>query len=183
MDLVGAQLRSCKKVRQIALLLRCEKIIRRTREWEDGKIVLEKKWEEIAPRSNWKLQLKKTPACHWILKKSGYKKRHKFLDKKSEKNMIQDGRVTLKLLTPPPPRTKTKDLFINSRFNCFKIFTASAQSFLRPFQPTLDDRKKVNFSEEPQRRPYTIINFPSNQHCHSLRVFSQFWEQGRIAGG
>ena len=30
---------------------------------------------------------------------------------------------------------------------------------------------------------YTTINFPSSQNCHSLRRFSQFWEQRKTAGG
>ena len=40
-----------------------------------------------------------------------------------------------------------------------------------------DQKKgKVNFWKEPQRRPYTIINFPCSQNCHSLYSFSQFWQ-------
>ena len=47
---------------------------------------------------------------------------------------------------------------------------------------TKSGRKEKNstFEREPQRRPYTIINFPSSQNCHSLHAFSQFWEQERI---
>ena len=44
------------------------------------------------------------------------------------------------------------------------------------------DRKKgekVYFWKEPQRRPYTITNFPSSQNCHSIL----FWKNGRIASG
>ena len=82
-----------------------------------------------------------------------------------------------------PCRTKTKDLFINVRFTHFTVFTVGVKSFFRPFEPRLEERKKVNFWKEPQRCPYTIINFLSSQNFHSLRAFSQFWEQGRIAGG
>ena len=57
-----------------------------------------------------------------------------------------DSRVTLKLLTLPPPfRTKTKDLFTNLRFNYFKVFIVGVGSFFRPFQPSPEERKKVNF--------------------------------------
>ena len=83
----------------------------------------------------------------------------------------------------PPSRTKTKDLSINLRFNYFKVFTVEVESFFRPFKSRQEDGKKVNFWKEPQHRPFTIINFPSSQNYHSLRAFSQFWEQGRIASG
>ena len=83
----------------------------------------------------------------------------------------------------PPSRTKTKDLLINLRFNCFKVFTEGVEFFFGPVEPSSEERKKVNFQKESQRRPYTIINFPSSQNCHSLRAFSQFWEQGRIVDG
>ena len=43
--------------------------------------------------------------------------------------------------------------------------------------------KKSKFRKEPQLRPYTFIDFPSSQNCHSLCAFSEFWEQGRRAGG
>ena len=84
---------------------------------------------------------------------------------------------------PPLSRTETKDLFLDLRFNCSKVFTVKVESFSKPFQPRLKERKKLNFWKEPQRRPYTMVNFPSSQNCHSLRAFSQFWEEGRIAGG
>ena len=43
--------------------------------------------------------------------------------------------------------------------------------------------EKLKFRRELQRRPYTIINFPPSQNCHSLQAFSQFWKHDRIAGG
>ena len=97
---------------------------------------------------------------------------------------IKDTKVTLKLLThPPPSRMETKDSFINLKLNYFKAFTLRIESFFEPLKPRSEKRNKVNFREEPQRRSYTIINFPSSQNCHSLRTFSQFREQGRTAGG
>ena len=90
-------------------------------------------------------------------------------------------RATLKLSTPFP--NKNERFFVNSKINCFKVFTEEVLSFLKPFRPSPEERKKVNFCKEPQRRPHPIINFPSRQNCHSLRAFSQFWEQGRITGG
>ena len=63
------------------------------------------------------------------------------------------------------------------RFNYFKVITVEVESFFRPFQPRPEERKKLNFWKEPQRRPHTIINFLSSQNRHSLRAFSQFWEQ------
>ena len=85
-------------------------------------------------------------------------------------------RVTLKLLTlpPPPERTKTKDLFIKLRCNCFRVSTVGVGSFFKPVEPRLKEREKLNFSKEPQRRPSTMINFRPSQNCHSLRTFSQF---------
>ena len=83
----------------------------------------------------------------------------------------------------PSSRTKTKDLFINLRSNCFMVFPVRVESFLRPFEPRPEERKKVNFRKEPQRHPYTMINFPSSQECHCLRAFSQFWEQRRKSKG
>ena len=62
-----------------------------------------------------------------------------------------------------PSWTKTTVFFINLRFNYFKVFTVGVESFFRPFQPRPEERKKLNFWKEPQRRPYTIINFPSSQ--------------------
>ena len=82
-----------------------------------------------------------------------------------------------------PSPTKTKDLFINLKFNYFKVFTVGVQSFFRPLQPRPEQRKKVNFWKEPQRRSYTIINFPLSQNCHSLSAWAHFWKQGRIASG
>ena len=38
----------------------------------------------------------------------------------------------------PFPRTKTKDLFINLRFNCFKVFTVRVESLLSPCLDTTD---------------------------------------------
>ena len=87
------------------------------------------------------------------------------------------------IIIDTPSRTKAKDLFINSRFNYFKVFNKGIESFFRPFEQRLEEKKKLYFCKEPQRRPYTMINFPSSQNCHSLRALSQFWEQGRIAGG
>ena len=63
------------------------------------------------------------------------------------------------------------------------MFTAGVESFLGLFEPRPEDEKKRNFQKELQRRPYTMINFPSSQNCHSLRAFSQFWEESRIADG
>ena len=71
------------------------------------------------------------------------------------------------------------DLFISLKFNDFKVVTVGIESFFKPFEPRPEKRKKINFWKEPQRRPDTIINFPSSQNCHSLRVFSRFWEEGK----
>ena len=75
-------------------------------------------------------------------------------------------RVTKKLLKcaplPPPPPKKTKDLFNNLRFNYIKVFTVGVESFFRPFEPRPEERTKHNFWKEPQRRPCTMINFPSS---------------------
>ena len=73
----------------------------------------------------------------------------------------------MKLLTPPS-RTKTKDLFINLRFNSFKVFPVRVEFFFRPFRKRSEARKKVRFWKEPQRRPYTIINFSPSQNCQSV---------------
>ena len=83
----------------------------------------------------------------------------------------------------PFPERKRKDPVINVRFNYLKALAVGVESFFRPLEPRPEQRKKVDFWKEPQRRPYTIIHFPSTQNCHSLRAYSQFWEQGRIAGG
>ena len=80
-------------------------------------------------------------------------------------------------------RTKTKGLFINLSSNYFEGFTVGVESFFGPFQPRPEERKTSTFEREPQRSPYTIINFSSSQNSHSLRACSQFWEQGRTAGG
>ena len=80
--------------------------------------------------------------------------------------------------TPPPSSTKMTNLSINLRFNHSKVVTAGVESLFRPFEPKPEERKKVNFWKEPQRHPYTIINFPSSQNCHSLCAFSQFREEG-----
>ena len=88
----------------------------------------------------------------------------------------------MKLLTPPPPRTKTKDLFINLRFNYFKVFILRVESFFRLFEPRPKEGKKLKIQKEPQRRPY-FINFPLSQSYHSLRASFEFWEKGRTAGG
>ena len=93
-------------------------------------------------------------------------------------------KVSKKLRTTPlRPRAKTKNLFINLRSNYSELFITEVQSLFRLFQQKPKERKKVNFWKEPHRHPYTMINFPSSQTCHSLRAFSEFWEQGRIAGG
>ena len=63
-----------------------------------------------------------------------------------------------------------------------KLKNCGVESFLRPFELRPEERKKLSFRKEPQRSPHTIINFSSTQNRHSLRAFSQFWEQGRIAG-
>ena len=53
-------------------------------------------------------------------------------------------RTTKKLLTPPPPyRTKTKDLFINLRFNCFEVFTLGIESFFRQFEARPEEEGKI----------------------------------------
>ena len=81
----------------------------------------------------------------------------------------------------PPSRMKTERCYSSTWDSIvLRCFTVGVQSFFRPSEPRPEERKKVNFWKEPQRRPYTIINFPPSQNCHSLRAFSQFWEQGRI---
>ena len=50
---------------------------------------------------------------------------------------------------PPPSRTKMKDLFINLRFNYFKVFTVGVKSFFRTFQPRPKERKKVTGCRHP----------------------------------
>ena len=52
-------------------------------------------------------------------------------------------------------RTKTKDLSIKLRLNCFEVFTVEVQSFSKPFQPRQKEGKKLNFWHKPQRRPHT----------------------------
>ena len=94
-------------------------------------------------------------------------------------------RVTMKLLTPPPPAPEWKRKIYSSTWD--SVILRGLLWRLNPsldrFQPRLEERKKVNFEKEPQSRPFTVINFPSSQNSHSLRAFSQFWEKGRIAGG
>ena len=41
-----------------------------------------------------------------------------------------------------------------------EVFTVEVESFFKPFQSRLRERKKLHFQKEPQRRPYSIINFP-----------------------
>ena len=53
----------------------------------------------------------------------------------------------------PPPRTKTKDLFINLRSNYFKVFTVGIESFLRPFQSRPEERKKTQLLKETLTSP------------------------------
>ena len=100
----------------------------------------------------------------------------------SDTVILCNTRVTLKLFTPPFPNEPER-LFINLSFNHFLVFTVKVESFFRPFEPRPEEGEKLHFWKEPHRRPYTIINFPSSQNCHSRRVFSQFWEQGGISGG
>ena len=68
----------------------------------------------------------------------------------------------------PPSRTKTKYLFINLRFNCFRVFPGKVESSFGPFQPRLEERRKVNFWRGPQRRPYTIT---SSLCCEQKSLF------------
>ena len=79
-------------------------------------------------------------------------------------------RVTLKLLTSPPSRTTTKDLFINLRFNSVH----EVESLVRRFHSRLEEREKLNVRKEPRRSSYDMTNYPASQYCHSLRAFSQF---------
>ena len=98
-------------------------------------------------------------------------------------DFIITTRVPVRLFTPPPPsRAKTKMLFINLRFNYVLIFIVGIEFFFMPFEPRLEERK-TQLLKETSTWPYSIINFPSTQNCHSLHAFSQFWEQERIAGG
>ena len=79
----------------------------------------------------------------------------------------------------PPSRTKTKDLFINLRFKYVRVFTVGVEFFFRPFEPRPEERKKVNFWREPQRRPYSIINsliaWLNEYSWHQLSTIAQPW--------
>ena len=68
--------------------------------------------------------------------------------------------------TPPPFPNKTKDVSIELRFKYSRVLTVRVQSFFRPFEPRPKERKKVNYWQEAQRRPPTMINFPSSQNSH-----------------
>ena len=71
-----------------------------------------------------------------------------------------------------PSRMKTNDLFINFRFNYFKVVTVKVQSFFRPFQPGPEERNKLNSWKKLQHRPFTILNFHLSQNCRFLCAFS-----------
>ena len=74
-----------------------------------------------------------------------------------------------------PSRTKAKDFFNNLGF---KVFTVGVQSFFRPFEPRPEERKQLNFREEPQRRPSSMINFPSSQNCQISACFFSILRTG-----
>ena len=80
---------------------------------------------------------------------------------------------------PPPSRTETKDLFINWRFNYFKVFTVRDEFFFRPFQPRPEEKKKIDFWKEPQRCPWTMINFPSSKKLPFLVCFLSVLKIGK----
>ena len=72
-----------------------------------------------------------------------------------------------------------KKFLLVIRMHSFNHHTYQSCHSLWGSNPSLDclnqDGKKVNFWNEPQRRPYTMfINFPLSQNSHSLRAFSQF---------
>ena len=64
---------------------------------------------------------------------------------------------------PPPSPTKTKGLFINLRFSYIRVLTVEVESLVRGFQSRLEERKKRNFWEEPQRSPYTMVIVPTGR--------------------
>ena len=96
--------------------------------------------------------------------------------------------VTLKLLTlspSPPPFPNENERLYSPTWDSNCVLRGSLwgiESFFRPFEPRPEERGKESiFRKKPQRRPYTIINFPSSQNFHSLRAFSQFWQQGEYS--
>ena len=60
-----------------------------------------------------------------------------------------------KITDTPSSWAKMKYLFLNLKFNHFKVFTLGIQSFLIPFQPRPEERENVNFWKDPQLRLYT----------------------------
>ena len=66
------------------------------------------------------------------------------------------------IYAPPPSRTKMKDLFINMRFNYFKVFAVGIEFFFRLFEPRPEKRKKSTFE-----RNLNVALTPSST---SLRV-------------
>ena len=60
-------------------------------------------------------------------------------------NVIVMLRATPLMWRSLPSRTKTKDLFINFKFICLKVFTVGVESFFRPFQPKTGRRGKSQF--------------------------------------
>ena len=83
---------------------------------------------------------KKNSACHWIFRKSGYKKLHKFLKEKSEKKPEKhDSRSEghSEIIDTPFPLPSTfpneNERFIHQlEVHCVKVFTAEVESFFRP---------------------------------------------------
>ena len=101
------------------------------------------------------------------------------------KQRSRGTRATLKLLTPPPPFPERNRKMYPSTWNSiyFNVFPVRIKSFFKPFETETKRKEKLNFWKQPQRRPYIMIKFSPSQNCHSLHAFSQFWEQGKIAGG
>ena len=94
------------------------------------------------------------------------------MEKITSKYQVYEGHSeTIDTPPPIPFRTKTKDLLINLRSNDFEMFPVRIESFSGLSEPRKEERKQVNFWKEPQPSPYTTINFPSSQNCHSPACF------------
>ena len=95
---------------------------------------------------SWRVE---TPKLVWELQKWGD---FKWLSERYHKSAVSFTYVTRlyeghSQIIDTPSQTKTKDLFINLRFNYSQVFSVGLGSFFRPFQQTPEERKKKGKSE------------------------------------